>query len=210
MSFLLGLPIFRGYVKFPVRGAKCRFLILLYVSVWSNFIATSHDQKPQNVAIEEKWRGRSSAESFGALWACVVHGWSRVPVIIESIFWSKPVKSELANGHNHTHTSQTCIWLPSWELRYHHMIFLFPRWDMLVPWWLFEKCPVCFQQYIMEHCRAKHVCSGKSSWKSSDVPLRFHGDFILKYLRVQKCKVYYIWDPCVCSFKWLEMLVQKI
>lgn len=61
---------------------------------------------------------------------------------------------------------------------------------MLVPWWLFEKCPVCFQQYIMEHCRAKHVCSGKSSWKSSDVPLRFHGDFILKYLRVQKCKVY--------------------
>ena len=71
-------PLFLGAtnVKFPVRGVECRFLILLYVSVWSNFIATSHDQKPQNVAIEkEKWkRGRSSAESFGALWACVVHG----------------------------------------------------------------------------------------------------------------------------------------
>ena len=41
---------------------------------------------------------------------------------------------------NHQPLTPTTIWLPSWELTYPvpklllKMIFLFPRWDMLVPW----------------------------------------------------------------------------
>ena len=88
MSFLLGLPIFRGYVKFP--GCTLRFVPLLWVDprtwkqLWVNCNSSNGAWLQQSNGCKERYSGvpwRKPGTAWGAL-----GGWGRVGGKMPAIF----------------------------------------------------------------------------------------------------------------------------